>query len=410
MTGYVRADTGNSIENGQIANASDLDAEFNAIQTAFSTSSGHRHDGTSAEGAPITVIGPAQDFVATVSAFQPKNSGVYDLGSTSVGFRDGYLTRNFSVGGNATITGTLSVTGVTTLGTVNITTGTITTLNVTTLNLGGTAVTSTAGELNILDGATISTVELNYLGGVTSPVQTQINSKQATITGAATSIVSSNLTANRVVTSDGSGKVTQSTVTTTELANLSGVNTNGVQGFIPVGGIIMWSGTIANIPSGWALCNGLNGTPNLQNKMIIGAGDTYSVGATGGSTTITLVEANLPAHTHTFSGNTGNQSANHTHNGTTSTNGAHTHTQNSNHSTETPVTPANRRFGLINSAEDVDDIGGINAAGDHNHTFTTSGVSSDHTHAFSGTTSSVGSGTAVNILNPYYALAFIMKL
>ncbi|MCB9186954.1 MAG: tail fiber protein [Flavobacteriales bacterium] len=38
---------------------------------------------------------------------------------------------------------------------------------------------------------------------------------------------------------------------------------------VPVGGIIMWSGTIASIPSGWALCNGANGTPDLTDKFII---------------------------------------------------------------------------------------------------------------------------------------------
>lgn len=53
----------------------------------------------------------------------------------------------------------------------------------------------------------------------------------------------------------------------------------------PKGMIILWSGTIPNIPDGWALCNGSNGTPDLRDKFIIGAGDTYSKDDTGGSTT-----------------------------------------------------------------------------------------------------------------------------
>ena len=53
---------------------------------------------------------------------------------------------------------------------------------------------------------------------------------------------------------------------------------------IPSGGIIMWSGSIDNIPSGWVLCNGSNGTPDLRNRFIIGAGTLYSVGSVGGST------------------------------------------------------------------------------------------------------------------------------
>lgn len=51
---------------------------------------------------------------------------------------------------------------------------------------------------------------------------------------------------------------------------------------LPAGTIIMWSGTISDIPSGFALCDGTNGTPNLRNRFIVGAGDSYNVGATGG--------------------------------------------------------------------------------------------------------------------------------
>jgi len=67
---------------------------------------------------------------------------------------------------------------------------------------------------------------------------------------------------------------------------------------IPSGGIIMWSGSIASIPSGWYLCDGNNGTPNLKDKFIVGAGGSYAVGATGGEAHHTLVGAELPAHTH----------------------------------------------------------------------------------------------------------------
>ena len=109
------------------------------------------------------------------------------------------------------------------------------------LNLGSTAVTSTAAELNILDGVTATsseiniidgvtatTTEINYVDGVTSNVQTQLDSKQATISGAATTITSSNLTASRALTSNGSGKVEVSAVTSTELGYLDGV-TSAVQ-------------------------------------------------------------------------------------------------------------------------------------------------------------------------------------
>jgi hypothetical protein len=75
---------------------------------------------------------------------------------------------------------------------------------------------------------TISNTELSYLDGVTSAIQTQLNGKQATITGGATTIVSSNLTASRALVSDASGKVAVSAVTSTELGYLDGV-TSAIQ-------------------------------------------------------------------------------------------------------------------------------------------------------------------------------------
>jgi microcystin-dependent protein len=84
----------------------------------------------------------------------------------------------------------------------------------------------------------------------------------------------------------------------------------GPTGFgIPVGGIILWSGAVVNIPTGWALCNGANGTPNLMDKFVIGAGSTYSVASTGGSTTQTLTINNLPPHRHQFQQKFGTNSA-----------------------------------------------------------------------------------------------------
>jgi hypothetical protein len=61
------------------------------------------------------------------------------------------------------------------------------------------------------------------------------------------------------------------------------------------GMIMMWSGSIASIPSGWLLCNGSNGTPDLRNRFVVGAGSTYAVGATGGS-----ADAIVVSHTHTI--------------------------------------------------------------------------------------------------------------
>jgi len=53
---------------------------------------------------------------------------------------------------------------------------------------------------------------------------------------------------------------------------------------VPAGGIIAWSGSIGSIPTGYVICNGSNGTPDLRDRFIVGAGNTYSVGNTGGFT------------------------------------------------------------------------------------------------------------------------------
>jgi len=88
--------------------------------------------------------------------------------------------------------------------------------------------------------------------------------------------------------------------------NLSVASPSTFNGFgtIPIGGIIIWSGALNQIPAGWALCNGgtVNGrtTPNLLDRFVVGAGSAYSVGATGGANLVTLTESQIPAHNHAF--------------------------------------------------------------------------------------------------------------
>lgn len=76
--------------------------------------------------------------------------------------------------------------------------------------------------------ATTTSTEIGYVNGATSNIQTQINGKQATITGAATTVVSSDLTADRALVSNGSGKISVSSITSTVLGYLSGV-TSAIQ-------------------------------------------------------------------------------------------------------------------------------------------------------------------------------------
>jgi microcystin-dependent protein len=67
-------------------------------------------------------------------------------------------------------------------------------------------------------------------------------------------------------------------------------------GIVPIGGIIMWSGSV--VPTRWALCDGTNSTPDLRDRFIVGSGTTYATGDTGGSASVTLTTNQIPSHNH----------------------------------------------------------------------------------------------------------------
>lgn len=69
----------------------------------------------------------------------------------------------------------------------------------------------------------------------------------------------------------------------------------------PVGTIVIWSGTVDDIPAGWHLCDGTDGTPDLQDKFVLGAGTAHKVGETGGEEKVALTISQLPYHSHTVS-------------------------------------------------------------------------------------------------------------
>jgi len=89
---------------------------------------------------------------------------------------------------------------------------------------------------------------------------------------------------------------TSTGVTLQTLDNLYPILQNApvVSNTIPSGLIAIWSGSLGSIPTGWLICDGTNSTPDLRNSFILGAGNTYAVGATGGST-----DAIVVSHTHT---------------------------------------------------------------------------------------------------------------
>ena len=95
------------------------------------------------------------------------------------------------------------------------------------------------------------------------------------------------------------------------LDDIRGVINQALKGLIAI-----WSGAVADIPAGWALCDGEKGTPDLRDKFIVGAGKAYQVDAAGGAAAhahelsgsgqvsdTTLTTAQMPAHTHTYAAN-----------------------------------------------------------------------------------------------------------
>lgn len=69
---------------------------------------------------------------------------------------------------------------------------------------------------------------------------------------------------------------------------------------VPQGSIIPWYGSPGNIPNGFALCDGKNGTPDLRNRFIVGAGDTYKLSDIGGEDAVKLEPSQTSSHYHTF--------------------------------------------------------------------------------------------------------------
>ena len=216
MTGYTRQDTSNNISNGSVIDADDLDGEFNALEGAFNSSTGHNHDGTSGEGAPILVVGPAQDIVTSSTQMAPKADDTYDLGSATNKWKDLYVDGIAYVDA-INLNGTVITSTAAELNLLDGVTSTTAELNI----LDG--VTATAAELNTLDGITATVTELNYTDGVTSAIQTQLDNKQPLDAGL-TSIAGLTTTADRMIYTTASDTYAVTTLTSAGRALLDDAN------------------------------------------------------------------------------------------------------------------------------------------------------------------------------------------
>ncbi len=122
MAGYTRQDTADNIANGKIIDADDLDSEFDAVESAFNSTTGHNHDGTTGEGARITAVGPAGEMTVTSTAIQPASDNALDLGTSSVEMKDGFFdgtlkTDVLTVDETSTFTGAVTASAAVSVGT-----------------------------------------------------------------------------------------------------------------------------------------------------------------------------------------------------------------------------------------------------------------------------------------------------
>lgn len=147
---------------------------------------------------------------------------------------------------------------------------------------------------------------------------------------------------------------------------------------MPIGAIIMWSGKVADIPTGWRLCDGNNGTPNLKDRFIMGAVTDATINKTGGQNEVTLTVNQIPAHQHT---------------GGTNSAGEHSHYYYEEDS------PSYGRKEILRYSQGwekrITSYGLILPSGSHSHTVTINNT---------------GGGQSHENRPAYYKLAFIMKV
>lgn len=174
---------------------------------------------------------------------------------------------------------------------------------------------------------------------------------------------------------------------------------------VPSGFIGLWSGSAASIPSGWRLCDGSNGTPDLRDRFIVGAGNSYAPGATGGTVNQTpainvfghqLTQAELPNYNLQVNDPThGHADTGHVHTTIDASPNVVTNSFASGLSLS-----GSGNVGILNSP-----VTGPGAAQITN-SYTGISVNSAGSNALHG---HGASASAIDVRPPYYALCFIMK-
>lgn len=189
----------------------------------------------------------------------------------------------------------------------------------------------------------------------------------------------------------------------------------------PSGAIAMWSGQSDEVPAGWKLCDGSDGTPDLRNRFVYGASASFPPGTTGGANSYTLTVDQLPAHTHA---GTADSAGAHTHTASTTSAGAHTHGVSVNSVSHTH-THKQRNYNNAYPKDSLTTYGSgsttskaTSSSGSHGHSASHSSngahthsltVSSGGEHSHTLTVGSAGAGQSIDNRPATLLLAFIIK-
>ncbi len=179
-----------------------------------------------------------------------------------------------------------------------------------------------------------------------------------------------------------------------------------IDAVLPAGIVVMWTGATNQVPSGWGLCDGGSGRPDMRDRFVVGVGPTYTQGVTGGTDSKNTGAGGAHAHTTGAAGAHAHGITVDGHTLTVAEMPAHTHTL-----TATAATPANYGAGYSAStgAQQSGPVSGTNSTGSnqaHSHTASSGGVG-DHAHTVSVAADHTHS---IDVRPRYYAIAFIIKI
>lgn len=426
--GTYQLPIGNPVTSGTVISASWANTTIPDLATAISGTL--TIDGTAPMTGPLKISDGVVSYPG-ITFNGESGTGMYRKGTFSMGLAVNgadalvlsptglVVPQNLAVSGNTTVTGTASVTGAVNLannlsvaGSSSVTgtstlTGAVSLANNLTV-AGTTALTGALTGSSATFSGNVTALTLTGNGAaITNIPNAGLVNKTVTLGSTTVALGASSASINDITLGGTvNGPTLGATTNDTRVATTAMVQT-AITYALPRGVIVAWAGAIAAIPAGWALCNGGNGTPNLMDRFIMGAGSGYGVGTIGGN-----VNPYYETTTNGWHGHGMDVQGGHSHGGATD-NTWLTIDQIPSHTHGGPVGggasqvgvqgfPQQGAYPLALYATTTATGGG----GPHLHGIQVDGY---HAHNVYGDGNHLH-GVTIDTRSPYYALAYIMKL